>query len=455
MPIPKIFVHIQKDTLKKQLSSVLARKGCHFIYASEDEPWDQALLNADVHLALIEMTGDMSAGLNRIISSRLPGELEWVFISDGQPNVTLDKLIRSGAGFHLRPPLDLKLLQEVLDDFICDYTALQVARSQQVTISELDQFGLLVGSSKVMRKLYRTMRKVANSEAQVLIMGESGAGKELVAHTLHLSSNRNNGPFIAVNCGALSPELVDSELFGHIKGAFTGAVKDHQGFFAQAEGGTLFLDEVTEMPLAHQVKLLRVLENREYRPVGSQHIQQANVRVVAATNRNPAEAIEQEIFREDLYFRLAQFPLMIPPLRERDDDIVGLAKHFLAYRNAQELTEIGISPEALSKIADYHWPGNVRELKHCIERAYILADDVIQPHHLQLQQDFLGDGYKQNASLENIPAGIPLEDLTRAAIEATLAENQGNRKTTADQLGISVKTLYNKLEKYQQDDEQL
>lgn len=454
MATPKIFVYIQQDTLKKQLASVLARKGCHFIYAADDESWEQALLDADVDLALIEMTEDMSVGLERIKQSKLPGELEWVFISDGQPNPTLDTLIRSGAGFHLRPPIELKLLQEVLDDFIADYSAQQSDNeAEQVTVSELDQFGLLVGSSSVMRKLYRTIRKVANSEAQVLIMGESGAGKELVAHTLHLSSPRNSGPFIAVNCGALSPELVDSELFGHIKGAFTGAVKEHQGFFAQAEGGTLFLDEVTEMPLAHQVKLLRVLENREYRPIGSQQLHKANVRVIAATNRNPAEAIEQEQFREDLYFRLAQFPLNIPPLREREGDIVGLAKHFLAYRNAKEATEVGIANEVLDTIADYHWPGNVRELKHCIERAYILADDVIEPHHLQLQQDFLGDGYKQNASLENVPAGVPLEDLTRAAIEATLAENQGNRKDTADQLGISVKTLYNKLEKYQQEQE--
>ncbi|KFZ38546.1 ATPase AAA [Shewanella mangrovi] len=454
MPTPKIFVYIQQDRLQKQLSSVLARRGCHFIYPAADAQWQDELLNADADLALIEVADDMRAGLIQLHDTRLPSQLEWILISDGQPNPDLDQLIRRSAGFHLRPPLDLKLLQELMDDFIADYAAQQSSDdSAQVTVSELDQFGLLVGSSKSMHKLYRTLRKVANSETQVLIMGESGAGKELVAHTLHLSSQRNTGPFIAVNCGALSPELVDSELFGHIKGAFTGAVRDHQGFFAQAEGGTLFLDEVTEMPLAHQVKLLRVLENREYRPIGSQQLKKANVRVIAATNRDPADAIAQEIFREDLYFRLAQFPLNIPPLRERDDDITGLAKHFLAYRNAQEQTEVGIANDALEKIADYHWPGNVRELKHSIERAYILADEVIEAQHLQLQQDFLGDGYKQNASLENIPTGIPLEELTRAAIEATLEENQGNRKTTAEQLGISVKTLYNKLEKYQQEEE--
>ena len=316
------------------------------------------------------------------------------------------------------------------------------ASSEPATSSALDQFGLLVGSSKVMRKLYRLVRKTAETDASVLIVGESGSGKELVANTIHLMSPQSDRPFIALNCGALSPELIESELFGHVKGAFTGANKDRAGVFEQAEGGTLFLDEVTEMPLDHQVKLLRVLETGEYRPVGSDTPKQANVRIVSATNRDPLEAIEENIFREDVYFRLAHFPIQVPPLRKRGKDIEGLAKHFLAYRNAEQNITKEISLEALEKITEHSWPGNVRELKHTIERAYILADDIITTSHLIFQ------GGQPEQPTATLPTGIPLEEVEKGVILKTLDQNDGNKTVTAEQLGVSVKTLYNKLEKY-------
>lgn len=449
MSRPKIFIYIQDKPLLQQLSDLPQLHQCERIFATEN--WLEALQQAAADLVLLQATAVTTTELQQLTGNPLLLQRQWLFFSDGMPNPKLDRLIHNGAGYHFRPPLDNKLLTEVLEDFLADYaqqqqTALNVPC---VTNSELDQFGLLVGSSRVMRMLYRTLRKVATSEAQVFIMGESGTGKELVANTLHLASHRNQGPFVAINCGALSPELVDSELFGHSKGAFTGAVKDHKGVFEQAEGGTLFLDEVTEMPLAHQVKLLRVLENREYRPVGSQQLKQADVRIIAATNRDPQQAIAAELFREDLYFRLAQFPLQVPPLRAREQDICGLAKHFLAYRNAAENTKVAIADSALAKIAAYAWPGNVRELKHTIERAYILADDLVLPQHIQLTEADTSATQHLATNIENIPTGIPLEELTRAAIEATLAENNGNRKATAEQLGISIKTLYNKLGKYQ------
>jgi DNA-binding NtrC family response regulator len=298
-----------------------------------------------------------------------------------------------------------------------------------------------------MLKLYRTIRKVAITEANVLITGESGAGKELVANTLHLASFRSDKPFVAINCGALTPELIDSELFGHIKGAFTGAHRDHQGVFAQAEGGTLFLDEITEMPIEQQVKLLRVLENGEYRPVGSDKTFTANVRIAAATNRDPMQAIAEDMLREDLYFRLAQFPIAVPPLRDRAEDIIGLAQHFLAYRNVQEQQSKRFSTEAQNLIANHGWPGNVRELKHAVERAYILADNTIEAEHLLLDEHNAGS----ELTTIDIPTGIRLDELEKAAILTTLAKNGGNKTDTAQQLGVSVKTLYNKLEKYQLD----
>ncbi|MGO3799759.1 MAG: sigma 54-interacting transcriptional regulator, partial [Vibrio casei] len=217
------------------------------------------------------------------------------------------------------------------------------------------------------------------------------------------------------------------------------------GVFKQAEGGTLFLDEITEMPIEHQVKLLRVLETGEYRPVGSNSVNMANTRIIAATNRDPQVAIEEQYLREDLYFRLAHFPIQVPPLRERDGDIVSLAKHFIAHRNANETASKTILNSAIKKIAAHNWPGNVRELKHSIERAFILADDIIKEEHLIFDTPPLETGTTME---EMIPAGVPLEEIEKAAIINTLEENLGNKTETAQDLGISVKTLYNKLDKY-------
>ncbi|MCG9680078.1 sigma-54 dependent transcriptional regulator, partial [Vibrio sp. Isolate24] len=354
-------------------------------------------------------------------------------------------MMKSGAIFHYRKPVDIQILADTLADF-SQYFLEKQEEGKKISTSDLDQFGMLVGSSRPMHNLYRTLRRVAKTEANVLIIGESGAGKELVAQTIHLASDRKEQPFIAINCGAISPELVDSELFGHEKGAFTGANRTHQGVFKQAEGGTLFLDEVTEMPLEHQVKLLRVLETGEYRPVGSNTLCIANTRIIAATNRDPQVAIEEQFLREDLYFRLAHFPINIPPLRERGSDIVGLAKHFIAYRNANEAAPKAITASALEKIAAHTWPGNVRELKHCVERAFILADDTIKDEHLIFDTPPLETGTTLE---ERVPAGVTLEEIEKAAIINTLEENEGNKKETAEDLGISIKTLYNKLDKYQ------
>jgi len=340
-------------------------------------------------------------------------------------------------------PVDIGMLADTLRDI----RQLQLPKStigEKVSTSDLDQFGLLIGSSSSMHKLYRILRRVAKTESSVLIIGESGSGKELVAQTLHQASERNQGPFIAINCGAISPELIDSELFGHNKGAFTGADKSHEGVFKQAEGGTLFLDEITEMPIEQQVKLLRVLETGEYRKVGGQTLHYTNVRIVAATNRDPQTAIDEQQLREDLYFRLAQFPITVPPLRERGNDIVGLAKHFIAHQNAEEIKTKTILESALDKIALYEWPGNVRELKNTIERAFIISDDVIKQEHIIADTPSLD---MNNQS--EISTATTLDEIEKEAIVNTLDNNEGNKTKTANELGISVKTLYNKLDKYE------
>ena len=447
MKQPRLFMHVQDPELARQLMQSAVVRQFVLTKSSDAAPWPEQLLQQPCDLAFIQADHCRQADYQQLMASGVLSEIDFIVVSDGKPDPQLDQLMRCGAGYHFRQPLDIGCIIDTLQDF---YQQLHLDRQKcSANTSMLDQFGLLVGSSRAMLKLYRTLRKVAVTQANVLIIGESGAGKELVANTLHLASYRSEQPFVAINCGALSPELVDSELFGHSKGAFTGALRDHQGVFAQAGAGTLFLDEITEMPLEQQVKLLRVLESGEYRPVGSDKLCQADVRVVAATNRDPMQAVADGILREDLYFRLAQFPVQVPPLRERGDDITGLAQHFLAYRNTQEQQQKQLAPAALQVIANHSWPGNVRELKHAIERAYILADKQILPEHLLLEHAELTS---TDISLAEVPVGVPLEQLEKAAILSTLAQNDGNKTDTAQQLGISVKTLYNKLEKYQQAD---
>lgn len=444
MALPNLYLHASEALIENNLSSCNALSRFSLLASAPGFDWVDDLMMAKPVAAIIEFETLSREDVKRLPQLVSDADFDLILISSGKPNSAIDELITTGSVFHFRHPVSSLILDETLEDIANYVEQTQGSTKSAVIKSDLDQYGLLVGSSRVMHELYRTLRRVARSDANVLIVGESGAGKELVANTLHLASERKDKPFIAINCGAISPELIDSELFGHEKGSFTGAIRQHDGVFKQAQGGTLFLDEVTEMPIEQQVKLLRVLENNEYRPVGSQQTYQCDVRIVAATNRVPAEAIEEGFLREDLYFRLAQFPVNIPPLRERDEDIVGLAKYFLAHRNAQDHGKKALNDCAIAKIADYYWPGNVRELKHCVERAYILADDVITKEHIVF------DDTTQNAPTgHEIPASVPLEEIEKAAIINTLNANDGNKTDTAQDLGISVKTLYNKLERYQ------
>lgn len=445
---PRLFIHIQDRELEQAiLKTDIARQ---FLIAQCNgiDPWVVQLIQEVADIAIIEANDFNEHDYQLLNKEDIQTRTEFIFLSRGEPNHFLDKYMEQGAGYHLRRPFDVASVEVILKDFY-DSMVLCNSDARQVTSSSLNQYGRLLGSSSPMLNLFRTLRKVARSELNVLIVGESGSGKELVANTIHDMGNRATAPFVALNCGAISPELIDSELFGHVKGAFTGAVRDHTGVFEQAKGGTLFLDEVTEMPVEHQVKLLRVLEENELRPVGSDKIIATDVRVIAATNRSPARAVEEGVFRHDLYYRLAQMPVQVPPLRDRGDDITGLAEHFLAYRNDLENMTKSISSETLNAIAEYHWPGNVRELRHAIERAYVLADSVIKTEHMTLEP-LMAEPQNSDQDMD-VPAGVPLAELEKTAIINTLKENDGNKTDTAEQLGISVKTLYNKLERYDED----
>jgi len=308
----------------------------------------------------------------------------------------------------------------------------------------------LIGRSAAMSRVRELIERVGPTDATVLLVGESGTGKELVAEAVHQRSSRAAGPFVAVNCGAIPELLIEAELFGHEKGSFTGAIRTQSGFLERADGGTLFLDEITEMPIEMQVPLLRFLESRRYFKVGGRQEIAADVRVIAATNRAPHDAIRHRKLREDLYYRLAVFPLELPPLRDRDEDAVALAEHFLALLNAASGTRKRLSENSRDLARRYSWPGNVRELRHAIERSFILADDT-----LELADALEWDSRRSQFAASNgggntlqVAIGSRLRDVEKSLIEATLEHFAGNKRHTADALGCSLKTLYNKLNTY-------
>jgi DNA-binding NtrC family response regulator len=314
--------------------------------------------------------------------------------------------------------------------------------------------GPLLGSSPAMQEIFRLIERVGPTEAGVLLTGESGSGKELAAQSIHDRSLRRGRPFVAINCGAIPAGLIEAELFGYEKGSFTGAVRAHAGVFERAQGGTLLLDEVTEMPLDMQTRLLRVLATKKFYRVGASLEISTDVRVIAATNRCPLQAVQSGQLREDLLYRLAVFPIDLPPLRNRANDVDLLAEHFLAELNAQAGTQKRFSALARMTLKQHTWPGNVRELRNCIERAFILADQTLELAPLIQSSGAAraGDSAGDRERLD-IRVGSRIYDMERSLIEATLDYFQGNKRRAADALGCSLKTLYNKLNGYSQSQE--
>ena len=352
--------------------------------------------------------------------------------------------LRLGATDYLTKPVSFRRLQHLLMRVprTCD-----PARAHQLAdrgVRRGGHFGPMLGTAPAMQKLYHHIDCVAPTEATVLLLGESGTGKEIAAQTIHDLSRRRLQPFLPVNCGAISPQLIESEIFGHEKGSFTGADRQHKGYFERADGGTLFLDEITEMPPELQVKLLRVLETGGFMRIGSNQELATDVRIIAASNRDPEEAIADGRLRLDLYHRLNVFPLVIPPLRERGNDVESLAQHFLDELNLAHGCVKVLSDDGLASLADGHWPGNVRELRNYVQRAFILSDHVLDAAALApaiMTQSPVGLALA-------IPVGTSLAEVDRKLIFATLQLCGGVKKRAADILGISLKTLYNRLEEY-------
>ena len=404
-----------------------------------DQPPDVVLL--DLHLPDgegMELLDDLD-----------PASSPAVVLITGQASLdsAVDAL-RRGVSDYLTKPLDFERLQSILSDVAQSRTLKKEIGELKSDLTRRGSFGELVGTDVRMREVYDHISRVSPTNATVLIIGESGTGKDVAARTIHSLSRRRRGPFVALNCGAISPTLIESEIFGHERGSFTGADRRHHGVFERAMRGTLFLDEVTEMPIDLQVKLLRVLETGSFTRTGGETPIAVDVRFLASTNRKPEDAVKQGLLREDLFYRLKVFQLAMPPLRERTEDVGPLSEHFLEQIAASEGAPKRLTPEALQILTEYRWPGNVRELKNTMYSAYILAGDDITPDSLpaEVKAPRVADVAVDHAL--RVHVGMTMAEAERRLIVATLSHFDGSKMKAAKMLGISLKTLYNRLHEY-------
>jgi two-component system response regulator HydG len=362
---------------------------------------------------------------------------------------TAVEALKSGAYDYLTKPLDFDELRLVMGRAMEHTHLREENRLLRETLGSHFDTQHIIGRSAPMIRLMETVAQVAPSEATVLITGESGTGKEMIAGAIHFNSPRKDGPFVKINCAAITETLLESELFGHEKGAFTGAHRQKEGRFRQAHGGSLFLDEISEMSLAMQVKLLRVLQEREITRVGGEEVIKVNVRIIAATNKDLAREIEEGRFREDLYYRLNVVALEMPPLRERREDIPLLAQHFLEALSKENRKNIkGFTPQAMDRLMKYDWPGNVRELMNAVERGVILSRSEY------LDEEVLSLISSDESSSQDISSGdgananMPLDEVEKTTILKTLESAGGNKSEAARRLGITRRTLHKRLKLY-------
>ena len=412
---------------------------------------DEALLAVEQKefeaiLTDINMPRRSGIELCKELSTRRP-ELPVVVITAFGSMETAIKALRAGAFDFVTRPVELEIVALTMERAV-DHAKLHATVKR---LSDVDGrvgiCGDLIGDSPQMKKVYSQIERVADSDTTILVTGESGTGKELVARALHGKSSRSNKPLVTVNCAAIPENLIEAELFGYVKGSFTGANADHKGLFLEADGGTLFLDEIGELPMTLQAKLLRALEERKVRPIGSTQDKPVDVRLISATNRDLDTAVAEKRFREDLLYRLDVIRIEIPPLRNRGKDVIVLAKHFLDIFALQQEKEVAFLPEPFAKVLlDYDWPGNVRELKNAMERTVVLAQreavDIcdlpsrIQSYHPA--QMLFNTGNPDDI--------IPLEELEKRYISYVLEAVNGNKSLAARLLKLDRKTLYRKLD---------
>src|SRR6218665_3603817 len=417
----------------EMMAALIATEGFTVATAGSLKDARRQLALQEPDVVLLDLVLPDGSGMQLVEDAKALGNTEVVLITGHASLDTSIQALRLGAADYLVKPINFKQLSGILSRVIKPSTLQAEASDLMDGLEQQGHFGQLWGRSPAMRRVYEQILRVSGTGVTVFITGESGCGKEVVASTVHDLSRRRNRPFLAVNCGAISPHLIESEIFGHEKGSFTGADRQHQGFFERASGGTLFLDEITEMPLELQVKLLRVLETGRFMRVGSTQSQEADVRVIAASNRPLQQAVASGKLREDLLYRLNVFPIDLPPLRDRLIDVPLLAEHFLSAINAQEGKVKRFSADALSRLSAYRWPGNVRQLRNVVQRAFVMAaGEMIDGQWLSLE-DFSGQAVER-AAVE-APAAVvvaapapapepapPAEDMVSMPIGSSMAE---------------------------------
>ena len=447
----RILVVDDEESIRKGLARVIARMGHDVEEAADAEEALEKALRTPPDLVITDLQLPGRNGLDLVGDLKGRGIESTLVVLTAHGTIdSAIKATRGGVYDYLVKPVETDRLAAVIEKGLERAAMRREVLYLRREMARSGRFQKLVGRSPAMLEIYRLIEQVAPSGASVLITGESGTGKEVVARSLHAMSARSAGPFVAINCAAIPETLLESEIMGHEKGAFTGATASRPGCFELAHDGTLLLDEIAEMPPGLQTKLLRVLEGRSLRRVGGTREIPVDVRVLAATNASVADRLASGLFREELYFRLNVFTLPLPPLRERREDIPLLAQTFLhefARENGKEIVDI--SEEAMNRLLHYLWPGNVRELRNAVQRAVILCKES------ELQAADLPPSVRPSVRVEperrdilQIPIGTPLADVERAMIQETLRAKGGNKTRTASVLGISAKTLHNKLRLY-------
>jgi two-component system response regulator HydG len=402
----------------------------------------------DVLLSDLRMPGMTGTELCERVAANRPDIPVVVMTAFGSMEAAV-AAIRAGAYDFVTKPIELDMLAIVLERAVKHRRLQQQVRRLSEEVEKAERFDEILGQSAAIRSLFDQLARIAPSEASVLITGESGTGKELVARSIHENSRRAEGPFVAVNCAALPESLLESELFGHAKGAFTDARSRRKGLFQQAEGGTLFLDEIGELPLTTQPKLLRALEEGRVRPVGSDAEIEVDVRLLAATNRDLESAVEDGRFRQDLYFRINVIQIDLPPLRSRGTDVLLLAQHFaetFAQRSGKNV--LGLTEQTMERLLNYSWPGNIRELRNVMERAVALTrfDRIVVEDLPEKIRDYQGSQVVIGG--EDPSELVPLEEVEARYIRHVLKAVDGNKTLAARILGLDRKTLYRKLKQY-------
>jgi DNA-binding NtrC family response regulator len=443
----RVLIVEDEPTTRVGLTELVSTWGFTTESAADGQEALQKITTFRPSIVISDLVMPRMGGLELLRALKEEGNALTIVILTAQGTVeTAVEAIKEGAYDYLTKPVEPQRLKILLDKIVERQDTLREVKVLRKQLREHGTFGKMIGNSAQLRKVYQTVEQAAPTQANVLIWGESGTGKELVAQTIHQLSPRAQMPFVPINCAAIPETLLESEIFGHEKGAFTGASDRREGCFELADRGTLFLDEIAEMTPATQVKLLRVLQERKFRRLGGRNEQSVDVRVIAATNVNPSEAVKTGKLREDLYYRLNVFSIELPPLRQRKDDLPLLIQAFLGEFNERNNKNVtAVDATAMRIFEQYNWPGNVREVRNVIERAVILSQgEFVEPKHLPPLVTDSADVAKPVVALE---PGTTVEEAERRLILMTLEHTRDNKTRAAEILGISLKTLHNKLNK--------